>query len=95
MNTYTLKAKKLLKKVLSWLHLWLGLASGIVVFVSMLGAAVFVWEEELTDWYYSDLVYLEEVGESILPPSELFCTLEAAYPDRSFRRISLKNDPKK
>ena len=83
------------KKVIGWLHLWLGLVAGIVVLISMLGAAVFVWEKELTNWYYSDLVYTKDVKTTTLPPSKLFAAVEAAYPGKKFTSMSGKNEPGK
>ncbi len=33
------------KKILGKIHLWLGLTAGLVVFISLTAAAVFVWEK--------------------------------------------------
>ena len=88
-------AKQKIKKVFGWLHLWIGLVSGLVVLVSMLGATVFVWEEELTNWYYKDLVYADEVGDTILPPSQLYASVKKAYPDKEFRFLRAKGEPSK
>ncbi|MEM6763815.1 MAG: PepSY-associated TM helix domain-containing protein [Bacteroidota bacterium] len=87
--------KNYVKKIFGWLHLWLGLLSGAVVLVSMLGATVFVWEEELTNWYYHDLVYADKVGSTILPPSTLYAAVQEAYPDKEFRSLRAKAAPTK
>ena len=60
---------RIIKKILGWLHLWLGLVSGTVIVISMLAASVFTWEEELTNWWYADLVFHNEPGNSYLPTS--------------------------
>ena len=82
-------AKQKLKKAFGWLHLWVGLISGLVVLVSMLGATVFVWEEELTDWYYDELVFTDNVGEEVLPASQLYAAVRKAYPGKTFRGLQV------
>ncbi|MEL7159840.1 MAG: PepSY-associated TM helix domain-containing protein, partial [Bacteroidota bacterium] len=81
------------KKVFAWLHLWIGLVAGLVVLVSMLGAAGFVWEEELTDWWYGDLVYSGAQGETTLTPSTLLDRVHSAYPGKTFNGLSVERDP--
>ncbi|MEM6395110.1 MAG: PepSY-associated TM helix domain-containing protein [Bacteroidota bacterium] len=80
------KGKPLGKRIFGWLHLWLGLVAGIIVVISMLGATIFVWEEELTNWWYSDLVYTSEdqMTADVLPVSEVFAAVREAYPEKSF-----------
>lgn len=41
------KEKSLFRRVVEWLHLWLGLATGIVVFVVCLTAAIWVFRDEI------------------------------------------------
>lgn len=47
------------KKLTGTLHLWLGLGLGLVVLLSYLPAAVYVFEPELTDWYYAGQVFVK------------------------------------
>jgi len=89
------RTSRIVKKVIGQVHLWLGLIAGIVVVLSMLGAAVFVWEEELNNWYYHNYIFVEQIGEERLPPSELFQAVENAFPGVEFTSISLENDPQK
>ncbi|MEM8582635.1 MAG: PepSY-associated TM helix domain-containing protein [Bacteroidota bacterium] len=80
------KEKPLGKRIFGWLHLWLGMVAGIIVVISMLGATIFVWEENLTNWWYTDMVYTDGVytEEELLPVSEVFGAVQEAYPDKSF-----------
>ncbi|MEN0049769.1 MAG: PepSY-associated TM helix domain-containing protein [Bacteroidota bacterium] len=89
------RKKRIVKKVFGWLHLWLGLISGIVVFVSMIGASVFVWEEELTNWWYKDLVYVEEVKNEPLAISTLFEKIRSQYPERDFTSVQVSDQANK
>lgn len=90
-----MKTSKIIKKIIGQIHLYLGLVSGIVVLISMLGASVFVWEKELTQWYYQSYVYVPEVGKEVLAPSELIRIVEGAYPNKTFSSIGIENNAKK
>jgi uncharacterized iron-regulated membrane protein len=80
------------KKVIGQVHLWLGLLAGAVVLVSMLAAAVFVWEEELTDLYYRDLVFADAVRPEQLPLSQLWENAQAALPGRELGGVEIQHD---
>lgn len=43
-----------MKKVIGQVHLWLGLTSGLVVFIISVTGCVYVFEEELKAWAYTD-----------------------------------------
>ncbi|MEM6359784.1 MAG: PepSY-associated TM helix domain-containing protein [Bacteroidota bacterium] len=85
--------KKRLKKIVGFLHLWAGLLSGLIICISMMGASIFVWQEELTNWYYSDIIYCQEKGEHTLPVSELHRRVTNAYPGKEFNFLFVENDP--
>jgi uncharacterized iron-regulated membrane protein len=80
-----------LKKIIGKIHLWIGLISGTVVLVSMLAAAVFVWDQELTDWWYRDLVFVEK-ADSTKSLSTLLLTAQQAMPDRVIEGVDISND---
>ncbi len=51
----------------------------------MIGAAVFVWEEELTNWYYAEIVFNDHKRKSeILPVSTLHTAVQKVYPGKEF-----------
>lgn len=89
------RRKRRLKRLFGYLHLWLGLVAGIIVFISMIGAAIFVWEEELTHWYYAELIYADEQGGEKLPPSTLYKAVSKAYPGKEFTFMFAFKDPAK
>jgi uncharacterized iron-regulated membrane protein len=80
------------KKVAGVLHLWLGLICGVVVFISMFAAAVFAWQEELTDWYFHDMLYVKEVKAKRLPYAQILKAAEAAVPNKKFYGSLIIND---
>src|SRR5690242_18381735 len=43
-----------MKKIVGKLHLWLGLTSGLVVFIISITGCIYVFEEELTAWFHKD-----------------------------------------
>ena len=80
-----------IKKIVNKIHLWLGFTSGLVVVISMTAAAIFVWEEELTDWYYADYVFVEARKE-VLPVSELFATVQQSFPGKKIYIAKIPKD---
>lgn len=81
------------KKAIGKIHLWLGLSAGAVIIVSMLAAAVFVWERELTDWYYRKKVFVSEAKATPLPIPQLLEAARKAFPDRPLTSIHISRDP--
>ncbi|MGN6494885.1 MAG: PepSY-associated TM helix domain-containing protein [Agriterribacter sp.] len=81
------------KKLIGKLHRWLGFTAGLVVFISLTAAAIFVWEEELNAWYHRDKLFVKEVKEHRLP----FDTLIAAAKQVSFNHavssVKIDRDP--
>jgi uncharacterized iron-regulated membrane protein len=43
-----------MKKAIGTIHLWLGIASGLVVFIISVTGCIYVFEEELKTWAYKD-----------------------------------------
>ena len=44
--------KSVFRKISEWMHLWLGLLSGIIVFIVCLTGAIWVWRYEV--WYFTE-----------------------------------------
>ena len=59
----------------------------------MIGASIFVWQEELTNWYYSDIIYNTKKSKEALPISELHQRVSNAYPGKEFNFLFVENDP--
>ena len=60
MNTGKTKPKKkhnrsLFYRISAWLHLWLGLASGIVIVIICLTGLTWSFKDEITDWLHHEL----------------------------------------
>lgn len=68
--------RSLFRRINEWLHLWLGLASGIVVFVVCLTAALWVFRYEV--WYFTEPYQrVEAQGKPFLLPSALMAKAAA------------------
>ncbi len=72
--------KHALKKINNWLHLWLGLISGIVVFIVALTGAIYVFHQEIKDatepWRF-----VEVQNKAFVPPSQLVYNAKAYVPN--------------
>lgn len=61
---------KLIKAVAAWLHLWVGLITGIIIVIVSITGCMQVFDEELFALFHRDLVHVKETG-TIRPVSEL------------------------
>ena len=78
---------QLLKKINAWLHLWLGIASGIVVIVVSLTGCILVFESELEGLTMSHLHAENPDKLPMLPPSKLLPAAQAAMPGKEISGI--------
>ncbi|RQO65858.1 PepSY domain-containing protein [Pedobacter sp. KBW06] len=79
------------KKTIHFLHLWLGLFSGLVVFILGLTGAIYALSDEIKEWVYKDRLYIEvPAGTARLPLSQLLSVAEQAIgKDRKISRGQL------
>ncbi|WP_409416251.1 PepSY-associated TM helix domain-containing protein [Flavobacterium sp. PS2] len=74
MSTTTQKKKKskksLFKRTAAWLHLWLGLGSGIIVVIVSLTGCMYVFEHEIKD-FIEDWRFVTPQEKAYLLPSQL------------------------
>jgi len=67
------------KKIIHFLHLWLGLFSGLVVFILGVTGAIYAFTDEIKEWVYKDRLYVEvPAGATRLPLSKLLPIAEQA-----------------
>ncbi len=81
------------KKVFGRVHLWLGLASGLIVFVVALTGSLLVFEEELELLFHSKQLVVKEVKEQRKNYDELAAIVQAAYPDKKIKGFNIYPDP--
>lgn len=77
----------ILKKINAWLHLWLGLASGIVVIIVGLTGCILVFETELEGLTLDHLHAPNPQNKAMLPPSALWKTVNQALPDKKIHSV--------
>lgn len=75
------------KKINAWLHLWLGLISGIIVFIVALTGCILVFEQEFKsltqDWRHTD----RPENAEYLPPSVIKNKVSAYFPGKEISGI--------
>jgi uncharacterized iron-regulated membrane protein len=77
----------MIKKILAWLHLWLGIVSGLVVVVLGITGSILVFEQEIKSF---TLPWLHADNPNQLPalaPSVLYAAGNTALPDKKINGI--------
>ncbi|WP_345213686.1 PepSY-associated TM helix domain-containing protein [Mucilaginibacter gynuensis] len=71
----------LFKRINSWLHLWLGLISGVIVLIVCLTGCIWVFNEEITNLLEPE-TKVEWQDRAVLKPSQLTNIAASLYPDK-------------
>lgn len=72
----------MIKQIMAWLHLWLGLITGIIVFILSVTGAILVFEQELKPIVYSWQRAPRPSMAEYVPPSQLYRTAQTVVPDK-------------
>jgi len=79
----------MMKKILGWLHLWLGIVSGSVVLVVALTGSLLVFEDELEHLFQPSLYYVQVPPQARkVPVSVLAADVQQRYPDYKLNSIT-------
>lgn len=71
----------LFTRINKWLHLWLGLASGIIVLIVCLTGCIWVFNEEILGLLEPE-TKIEKQDKPVLTPSQLSAVATKLYPDK-------------
>lgn len=77
-------------KINAWLHLWLGLISGIIVFIVSITGCILVFEHDLKDLLYPYRKAAITNNGAMLPPSALISAAEKAMGGMPARSIEYR-----
>jgi uncharacterized iron-regulated membrane protein len=80
-----------LKHWIGKIHLWLGLSSGLVVFIVAVTGCIYAFQSEIQDWV-QPYRFVEKSAETILPPSEIWKKADAALPGKHLHGILYPTD---
>lgn len=75
------------------LHLWLGVASGLILFIVCLSGTLYVFREEVRRLAAPELFYVEASAEQRLSADELVAKVEAARPGKKVGSLTLPESP--
>lgn len=89
------KQKSKWSKLNHWLHLWLGLSSGIIVFIVALTGVLFIFCDDIIDGLAYDSLYVKEVKEQKLTPEEILKAFKKQLPDRKASYFITYRDPER
>ncbi|PZD78963.1 PepSY domain-containing protein [Mesonia sp. K7] len=79
-NTKKKAKKSNIRKLNDWLHLWLGLGSGIIVFIVSITGCIYAFEQEIKD-AMEPWRFVKDQKKDFVPPSQLIDTAKIYMPD--------------
>lgn len=78
------------------LHLWLGMASGLVVLILAVTGCIYVFSVEINEALRKDAMYVSEIKPATIPVSKLWEDTQNKIGDKiKISSIKISNDPKK
>lgn len=84
------KKKQQFKKLVRTIHLWLGLSSGLVVFIVGLTGAMFVFEEEGRELFQHHYYYVAATAAARLPADQLVDSFKTHFPKEKISSIRFR-----
>lgn len=82
--------KSAFRKVNDWLHLWLGLTSGIVVFIVSITGCMYAFQQEIKD-ALEPWRFVEVQDKGFVPPSQLLDTAAVYMPGKTPTGLTYSN----
>lgn len=80
------------KKLILKIHLWLGLGSGLIIFILGITGCIYVFDEELRPIFYHNSYYADEIKAEKKPLSSLLAIAQNAIgKDKPITDIRMKN----
>ncbi|ANI90347.1 hypothetical protein A9P82_14245 [Arachidicoccus ginsenosidimutans] len=80
------------KKIIGTIHLWLGLISGLILFVVAIAAATYVFQDELQNAFQSKYFHTQNVYTTKLPVDVLRDSVAQHFPKETITGIRFKGD---
>ncbi len=75
------------------LHLWLGLAAGLVVFTVAITGCLYAFEEEIRNSIYSEYLEVKDPGTERLSIDSLAAVVKAGNPKQGIKNIRIRTEP--
>jgi uncharacterized iron-regulated membrane protein len=83
-----------MKRTLRFIHLWLGLISGLIVFVVAITGSIYAFEEEIRSVIHKDLFYVS-TDDSRQPVEKIISTVKQENPFQKIKNIRIFSDPER
>jgi uncharacterized iron-regulated membrane protein len=75
-------SRSLFYRIAAWLHLWLGLITGIVMIIVCLTGCIWVFQDEITAYILEPETRVTHQAAPVLTPSQIQRIATAKVPDK-------------
>lgn len=86
---------KTFKKNIGKLHLWLGLSSGLIVFIVALTGSILVFEEEIDEFFNPEFYKVAAIGDHKLPVDGIVLDIQKQFQIKKIERIHSFYNPER
>ncbi|MCD9576348.1 PepSY-associated TM helix domain-containing protein [Flavobacterium soyae] len=86
---------KTFKKNIGLLHLWLGLASGLIVFIAALTGSILVFEDEIDEFVNPEFYKVSEIGTKKMMVDFYIKNIQQKYSIKKLDRVQTFDDPER
>lgn len=87
------KKKSALSRLIAWLHLWLGIGSGLILIFVCLTGTIIVFGDEIINLSAGKARYVNTIGQQRLPASVLIDNVKKALPEEKVSYFIYYKDP--
>jgi uncharacterized iron-regulated membrane protein len=84
---------KKFRKIIFWIHLLMGVISGISIFVMCVTGALLAFESNILEFVERDMRYVSSTENQKIPVNEIIRQLSQAKPEAKISAISINNNP--
>lgn len=88
--------KPIWRRIVEWLHLWLGFGSGLILFVVCLTGVLFVFHDEVNDFVNRDIRYVDVPEKPVrVSPDSILANFAMQYPQTNASLYTEFSDPER
>jgi uncharacterized iron-regulated membrane protein len=84
-----------IRSILGFLHLWLGLISGLVIFTVAITGCIYAFEEQIRNVIHKEFYFVKPDGNERWTIDRMLHEVKENFPDQKFKNVKIFSDPER